>query len=104
MSTITTGGIDAIAAIAGVVGLAIGSFLNVVIYRLPRGMSLSHPASACPSCGSPVRWFDNVPVLSWIVLRGRCRNCHRPISVQYPLVELATGALFAALVLVFVPS
>jgi leader peptidase (prepilin peptidase) / N-methyltransferase len=100
MST-TTGALDALAAIAGVLGLAIGSFLNVVVYRVPRGKSLVHPGSSCPSCGAPVRWFDNVPVVSWIVLRGRCRSCHRPISLRYPLVELATGGLFAALVLAF---
>ncbi|HUC35702.1 MAG TPA: prepilin peptidase [Acidimicrobiales bacterium] len=104
MTAVSTGGVDAAAAIAGLLGLIIGSFVNVVIYRVPRGMSIVHPGSACPSCGSPVRWYDNVPVLSWLVLRGRCRNCGKPISVQYLLVELATGMLFAALVLVFAPG
>ncbi|MGA2036897.1 MAG: prepilin peptidase [Acidimicrobiales bacterium] len=92
---------NAIAALAGVLGLVIGSFLNVVIYRLPRRMSVVHPRSFCPYCETPVRWFDNVPVVSWILLRGRCRQCHRPISLRYPLVELATGVLFAALALIF---
>ena len=79
----------------GVLGLVIGSFLNVVIYRVPRGQSIVAPASACPSCASPILARDNVPVLSWLWLRGRCRHCAAPISVQYPLVELTTGALFA---------
>lgn len=104
MTAVTASGIDVIAALAGVLGLVIGSFLNVVTYRLPRGMSLMRPPSACPSCGAPVRWFDNVPVVSWIILRGHCRRCHQPISVQYPLVELGTGMFFAALVLIFGPS
>ncbi len=77
-------------------GLAIGSFLNVVIYRVPRHESIVSPPSACPTCGAPIRKRDNIPVLSWLVLRGRCRDCHSPISARYPLVELATAALFAA--------
>lgn len=76
-------------------GLVIGSFLNVVIYRLPRHESLVRPGSHCPGCGSPVRWYDNVPVVSWLVLRGRCRDCKTPISIRYPLVEALTGMLFA---------
>jgi leader peptidase (prepilin peptidase) / N-methyltransferase len=100
----TAASADALAAIAGVLGLAIGSFLNVVVYRVPRGISLIRPGSACPTCGAPVQWFDNVPVVSWIVLRGRCRRCHQPISVRYLLIELATGVLFAVLVLAFAPS
>ena len=76
-------------------GLAVGSFLNVVIYRVPRHESIVSPPSACPSCAAPVAPRDNVPVLSWILLRGRCRHCHSPISWQYPFVELATAALFA---------
>jgi leader peptidase (prepilin peptidase) / N-methyltransferase len=91
-----------IAVFAGVIGLALGSFLNVVLYRAPRGMSISSPGSSCPACGAPVRWFDNIPVVSWLVLRGKCRSCHGPISVQYPLVELATGALFAGIALLVV--
>src|SRR5215207_1640627 len=86
-------------ALAFVLGLVIGSFLNVVAYRLPRGESLAHPPSRCPNCGAPVRPYDNIPVVSWLVLRGRCRQCGHPISPRYPLVELATGVLFAAVVL-----
>jgi len=82
---------------AGLLGLAIGSFLNVLIYRLPRGESLSRPPSHCPSCGAPVRARHNVPVLGWLVLRGRCADCGAPISARYPLVELTTGVLFVAL-------
>ena len=78
----------------GLLGLLVGSFLNVVIHRVPEGLSLVRPASACPACGHPVRPYDNVPVLSWLVLRGRCRDCDATISSRYPLVELATGALF----------
>ena len=70
---------------------SLGSFLNVVIYRLPLGMSLSRPGSRCSSCLTPIRWFDNVPVVSWLLLRGRCRACGETISIQYPLVEFATG-------------
>jgi leader peptidase (prepilin peptidase)/N-methyltransferase len=78
-------------------GLAIGSFLNVVIYRVPQGLSIVSPRSACPSCGTPIAERDNVPVVSWLLLRGRCRHCHEPISIRYPLVELACAALFAGL-------
>ena len=81
-----------------VFGAAVGSFLNVVIYRLPREKSLVRPRSACPACGALIRWFDNIPVLSWLALRGRCRSCDAPISVRYPLVEVAAGA-FAVLAL-----
>ena len=87
-------------ALAAVAGLLLGSFLNVVAYRLPLRESLIHPRSRCPECGSPVRAYDNVPVLSWLLLRGRCRDCSTGISPQYPLVELVTGALFAAVVAV----
>jgi leader peptidase (prepilin peptidase)/N-methyltransferase len=80
--------------VAVVLGLVIGSFLNVVIWRVPRDESVSHPASHCPSCGQPVRPYDNVPVVSWLVLRGRCRDCREPISPRYPLVEAGTGVLF----------
>ncbi|MET1062611.1 MAG: prepilin peptidase, partial [Aeromicrobium sp.] len=83
-------------ATLGVLGLLIGSFLNVVIYRVPAGLSLVTPGSACPRCDHPVRPYDNVPVLSWLALRARCRDCSAPISARYPLVELATGALFVA--------
>jgi leader peptidase (prepilin peptidase)/N-methyltransferase len=85
------------AAVAGgVIGLIVGSFLNVVAHRLPRGESLLRPGSHCPSCGEPVKPYDNVPVLSWLLLRGRCRACRARISPRYPLVELATGGLYAA--------
>jgi leader peptidase (prepilin peptidase) / N-methyltransferase len=81
--------------LAAVGGLIIGSFLNVVAYRLPRGESLAHPPSHCPSCGTPIKPYDNIPVLSWLLLRGRCRNCRAPISPRYPLVEATTGVLYA---------
>lgn len=89
---------------AAATGLAIGSFLNVVVHRVPAGLSVVAPASACPRCGHAIRARDNVPVLSWAVLRGRCRDCAAPISVRYPLVELATAALFALVVLRFGPA
>jgi leader peptidase (prepilin peptidase)/N-methyltransferase len=75
-------------------GLAVGSFLNVCIHRLPRGESLALPPSRCPACEYRLRWFDNLPVISYAVLAGRCRKCRRPISIRYPLVELTTMALF----------
>jgi leader peptidase (prepilin peptidase) / N-methyltransferase len=87
------------AALAGAFGLIIGSFLNVVAYRLPRGQSVAFPASHCPSCETPIKPYDNVPVLSWLVLRGRCRSCHRAISARYPIVEAVTAALLVAVVL-----
>ena len=80
-------------------GLIIGSFLNVVAYRLPRGESLVHPRSRCTSCGNEVRAIDNVPLLSWLFLRGRCRHCSEQISARYPAVELATAVVFAIVVL-----
>ncbi|MEX0690551.1 MAG: prepilin peptidase [Gemmatimonadales bacterium] len=80
---------------AAAVGAAIGSFLNVCIYRLPRDLSLVHPPSTCPSCATPIRWFDNVPVFGWLWLRGRCRSCRNRISPRYPLVEAAVGAWWA---------
>jgi leader peptidase (prepilin peptidase)/N-methyltransferase len=111
---------------AGVLGALVGSFLNVVILRLPRRMewewrrdahellersfdepahpSFFHGRSACPSCGHPIRWFENLPVLSWVALRGRCRGCGTSISAQYPLVEAGTGLLFALVVHHFGPT
>ncbi|MFC3687372.1 prepilin peptidase [Aquipuribacter hungaricus] len=83
---------------AGLFGLLVGSFLNVVVHRVPRGLSVVRPPSACPGCGAPVRPRDNVPVLSWLLLRGRCRDCGEPISGRYPLVETATGLAFAGVV------
>lgn len=82
---------------AAVLGLAIGSFLNVVVWRVPRGESVVSPASACPFCGDPIRLRDNVPVVSWLVLRGRCRDCRARISARYPLVEVGTATLFGLL-------
>ncbi len=75
-------------------GCCIGSFLNVVIYRVPREKSLVHPGSACPHCGRPIRFYDNVPLLSWLILRAKCRNCKAPISGRYFIVELLTGVVF----------
>jgi leader peptidase (prepilin peptidase) / N-methyltransferase len=86
--------------VAALAGLLVGSFLNVVIARLPAGESLASPGSRCPSCGHAVRPYDNVPVLSWLLLRGRCRDCGAPISARYPLVEALTAALCAAVVAV----
>jgi len=82
---------------SGLLGLVVGSFLNVVIHRLPLGESLLRPGSHCPACAAPVRWYDNVPVLAWILLRGHCRDCAAPISPRYPAIELLCGALFAAI-------
>jgi leader peptidase (prepilin peptidase)/N-methyltransferase len=79
---------------AAVIGLVIGSFLNVVVWRVPRGESIVSPPSACPRCGHAIRRRDNVPIVSWLVLQGRCRDCGEPISRRYPLVEAATGAAF----------
>jgi leader peptidase (prepilin peptidase)/N-methyltransferase len=87
-------------ALATPLGLIIGSFLNVLAYRLPRGESLVWPGSHCPSCEAPIKPYDNVPVLSWLVLRGRCRSCAESISARYPLTELATAVAFAVIVLV----
>jgi leader peptidase (prepilin peptidase)/N-methyltransferase len=84
----------------GLLGALIGSFLNVVAHRLPRSESLVTPASHCPSCDAPVRPWDNVPVLSWLLLRGKCRNCGVRISPRYPIVELLTAGAFAAVVAV----
>ncbi len=78
-------------------GTIIGSFLNVVVYRLPRGLSLVRPGSQCPSCNHPIRGYDNVPILSWLWLRGRCRDCGTSISSRYPLVELVVGLMFLGL-------
>src|SRR4051812_26536632 len=82
--------------VVGIAGLLVGSFLNVVAYRLPRGESLVKPRSRCPSCETPIKPYDNIPVISWLLLRGRCRHCGHPIAVRYPLVEASTAALFAA--------
>src|SRR3979411_1354342 len=91
----------AFAALALAPGLAIGSFLNVVAARVPLRRSLVKPGSACMSCSKPIAWYDNVPVVSYLVLRGRCRNCGARIGLVYPAVELASGLLVAGCVLAF---
>ena len=91
-------------ALAVVVGGLVGSFLNVVAWRLPNGLSVVHPPSACPCCGRGIRPWHNIPVLGWLLLRGRCADCATPISPRYPLVEAACGALWALLFVVMVPS
>ena len=78
-------------------GLIVGSFLNVCIYRLPRRQSIVWPASGCPSCGHALSWYENIPVLSYLALRGHCRTCRAPISVVYPVIELATSATFVVM-------
>ena len=82
---------------AGVLGLLVGSFLNVVVHRVPAGLSVVRPRSACPSCSAPIRSRDTVPVVSWLLLGGRCRDCSAAVPARYPAVEAATGLLFAAL-------
>ena len=84
--------------LAGVVGACIGSFLNVVIYRLPLGQSIVSPPSRCPKCGYRLHWYDNLPIIGWVLLGGRCRQCKNPISIQYPIVELTTALLFVIVV------
>jgi leader peptidase (prepilin peptidase)/N-methyltransferase len=91
----------ALVVFCGVLGLLIGSFLNVVIWRVPRKLSVVRPPSHCPQCETPIRPADNVPVLSWLLLRGKCRHCGNPIPVRYPLVEATCGVLFAAVALRF---
>jgi len=83
-----------LAVVAGVFGLVVGSFVNVVAYRIPRGESVVYPGSACPHCEHPLAWRDNIPVLGWLALGGRCRYCRQRISVRYTLVEAATAAFF----------
>ncbi len=90
-----------VAVVCGLLGLAVGSFLNVVIHRVPRRESVIRPRSKCPSCGTPIAERDNIPVVSWVRLRGRCRSCGQAISVRYPLIELATAGLFVAVGLRF---
>jgi leader peptidase (prepilin peptidase)/N-methyltransferase len=88
-----------VGALAGILGAIIGSFLNVVIHRIPREQSIVFPNSACPSCGNLLRAYDNIPILSYMILRGRCRSCQNPISVRYPAVETLTALSFVALAL-----
>jgi leader peptidase (prepilin peptidase)/N-methyltransferase len=83
---------------AFIFGLAVGSFLNVCICRIPKGESIVYPPSRCPKCKEPIKWYDNIPVISYLLLRGKCRNCGSPISIQYPLVELLTGVLTVVVV------
>src|SRR5258705_7816442 len=92
-----------IVIVIGVVllGLCVGSFLNVCILRLPRDQSLMRPRSTCPNCKQPIAWRDNIPVFSWLWLRGKCRWCHKPISRQYPLIEAGVGVLFGASLLAY---
>ncbi len=85
-------------------GLVIGSFLNVCIYRIPLGQSIVHPPSRCMRCGTALRWYHNVPVISWLVLRGRCGFCAAPVSARYPAVEALTGVVFALHAFVFEPG
>jgi len=92
------------AVMAFVLGTILGSFLNVVIYRLPSGLSIVRPGSRCPHCHTPIRPRDNIPLLSVLILRGRCRTCRAPISWRYPLVEAASGGLLAAIWIRFAPS
>lgn len=90
--------------LAGLYGLLIGSFLNVCSLRWPAEESVVAPRSRCPRCGALIRWFDNVPLLSWMLLRGKCRHCSEPVSIQYPLVELATGLIWAGAFAAYGPS
>ncbi|GHF20927.1 prepilin peptidase [Pseudolysinimonas yzui] len=91
-------------AVWAVFGSAVGSFLNVVIHRVPAGRSVVRPSSACGACGHEIRWYDNIPILSWLALRGRCRDCSAPISARYPLIELAGAAGFGIVAWAFFPG
>jgi leader peptidase (prepilin peptidase)/N-methyltransferase len=93
--------VTAVVVLVAALGLAVGSFLNVVVWRVPRGESVVRPGSACPGCGAAIRPRDNVPVLGWLLLRGRCRDCGMSISRRYPLVEAATAGLFVVMLLRF---
>ena len=89
---------------AALLGLCFGSFLNVCILRLPRDQSLLRPRSTCPNCQQPIAWRDNIPLFSWLWLRGKCRWCHKPISKQYPLIEALVGLLFGISIMVYGPT
>ena len=91
-------------AYMALVGAALGSFLNVCLYRWPEGESVVRPRSRCPSCGTPIPWYDNVPVLSWIVLRGRCRTCGTSISIQYPAVEAGVALIWLGMAILLGPG
>ena len=98
-------GADIVIVIGAVLlGLCVGSFLNVCILRLPRDQSLLRPRSTCPNCKQPIAWRDNIPLVSWLWLHGKCRWCHKPISRQYPLIEALVGLLFGASVLAYGPT
>ncbi|MFP5224422.1 MAG: prepilin peptidase, partial [Actinomycetota bacterium] len=84
-----------VVALIGLFGILFGSFANVLIHRIPAGDSIVSPPSSCPRCGEPIRPRDNIPILSWLMLRGRCRSCRAPISARYPLIELGMGAVLA---------
>lgn len=89
----------------GCIGAVVGSFLNVAAYRIPRGMNIAFPASHCPKCGAKIRPWHNIPVFGWLILRGKCKDCHEPISVFYPLIEAITGiGWLIASILVFPAS
>ena len=96
-TTLSSTGLVTLTLVVFAVGLVLGSFANVVIARVPRGESIVHPASHCPSCTAPVRAYDNIPVVSWVVLRGRCRDCGWAIPARYPLVELVSGCVAVGL-------
>jgi leader peptidase (prepilin peptidase)/N-methyltransferase len=96
--------VSVVLALAAVLGLAIGSFLNVVVHRVPAGLSVVSPPSACPRCGNGIAARDNIPVLSWVLLRAACRHCAEPISARYPIVEALTGVAFLVVSLRFAPS
>ena len=89
---------------AGVLGASVGSFMNVCVTRLPKGESLLRPRSRCPECSGQIAWYDNVPLLSWILLRGKCRQCRTSISFQYPAVELVTAAIWIGMALMYGPT
>ena len=90
--------------LAFIFGACIGSFLNVCIYRIPAGASIVHPGSSCPRCKTMIPFYDNIPILSYLMLTGKCRNCRTPIAIRYPLVELLTGLFALACLLVFGPT
>jgi leader peptidase (prepilin peptidase)/N-methyltransferase len=89
---------------AGLIGAAIGSFINVLVARLPVGESPVRPRSSCPACGAMIAWFDNIPILSWLILRGRCRRCGSRISIEYPLVEAGTAVIWVGVAWLYGPS
>lgn len=93
----TPAALAAVAVWIFVIGSAIGSFLNVVIYRMPQGMNIAHPGSRCPQCGAAIRWYHNLPIAGWLILRGRCYDCRATIAVRYPLVEALVAGVFLVL-------